>query len=69
MTTKVTVTTHDWPVEVFEFPLGPGRVPMKDGSYTKIGEVAKNSSGEFAVHSGRDLLVRELPSDWEAKTA
>lgn len=66
MTTTVTVTTHDWPVEVLEFPLGPDRVPVEGASFSKIGCVEKNSSGVFYVHSGRDLLIRELPADWEA---
>jgi hypothetical protein len=68
MTTKVTVTTHDWPVEVMEFPLRD-RFPVEGGEWRKIGALGKNMSGEFTVHSGRDLMIRELPADFEEKHA
>jgi hypothetical protein len=61
MTTTVTVTTHSWPAEVQAFPLN-NRVPLEDGDYTVVGRVEPNSAGSFVVHSGQDLLVRELPS-------
>lgn len=69
MTTTVTITTHDWPVEVMQFPLGPDREPIEGAEWSKLGEVEKYSRGVFHVHSGSDLLVREMPADWEAKPA
>lgn len=69
MTTTVTITTHDWPVEVLQFPLDAERAPIADAEWSKLGEVEKNSRGVFHVHSGADLLVREMPADWEAKPA
>ncbi len=60
MTTRVTVTTHDWPVVVSEFPLH-GREPLADGKWKELGRVEPHSSYEFCVHDGRDLLVQELP--------
>jgi hypothetical protein len=69
MTTTVTITTHDWPVEVMQFPLDAEREPVEGGEWATLGKVEKNSRGVFHVHSGCDLLIREHPADWEAKPA
>jgi hypothetical protein len=68
MTTTVTVTTHDWPVEVQSFPLND-RVPVEGADWSTIGKVEPNSSGSFVVHSGVDVLIREQPSAAEAAAA
>lgn len=60
MTTKVKVTTHDWPASVQAFPLR-NREPVEGGEYTEIGRVDPHSEAEFVVHDGQDILVRELP--------
>ncbi len=57
MTTKVTVhANHGWPVYVTPI--------LRDGS--GIGtpsRVAAGDTREFHVHSGQDLLIRELQPD------
>lgn len=68
MTTTVTVQTHSWPAEVSSFALND-RKPSDDAEWTKIGEVPPNSSGAFVVHSGQDIMVRELPSETELAAA
>lgn len=65
MTTTVIVKTHSWPAEVFSFPLND-RVPLEDGEYAVIGTVEPNCESEFVVHSGQDILVRELPEPDES---
>jgi hypothetical protein len=69
MTTTVKIITHGWPVEVLEYPLGVNREPVPDAEYGTIGAVPKNSSAEFHVHSGRDILVREREPGWEPTPA
>jgi hypothetical protein len=71
MTTIVTVTTGDHPAAVLAFPLKDG-VPVGGEQYAQLGVVEPHSSGEFAAHSGQDILVREeaLPeATAEADTA
>ncbi len=60
MTTKVTVTTHSWPVMVSSFPLH-ARVPLDDGEWTELGIVEPQGTREFYIHDGQDLLIHELP--------
>jgi len=64
MTTRVTITTHDWPVKVSGFPLDD-REPLDGGDWADLGAVPPNSGQDFHVHSGQDILVRELPAEWE----
>lgn len=72
MTTTVTLKTHDWPVQVLEFPLIE-RQPVEDAEYVELAIVPPHSSRDFHVHSSADLLFKELASDEEqgddAKTA
>lgn len=58
MTTRVTVTTGDHPAAVLAFPLEDGE-PVGGEQYAQLGVVEPHSSGEFAAHSGQDILVRE----------
>lgn len=64
MTTTVTVKTHDWPVKVSSFAL-TNREPNDDANWEKVAEVPANSSQEFIIHNGQDLLFTELPSEAE----
>ena len=59
MTTTVTVKTHDWPVSVQQFPL-EDREPIKGAEWSEIEVVPANSIKEFHVHSGVDLMFKEL---------
>lgn len=59
MTTTVTVKTHDWPVEVRTFPLA-NREPVEGADWSEPQRVEPNSSREFVVHDGQDLMVKEL---------
>lgn len=58
MTTRVIISTGDHPAAVLAFPLKDGE-PVGGAQYSQLGVVPPHSSGEFAAHSGQDILVRE----------
>lgn len=64
MTTTVTITTHDWPVEVqfIEDTAEEGVTKVTSVSY-----VPANSSCNHAIwqNPGRSLFIKELPKDFE----
>ena len=59
MTTTVTVETCIWPVEVRTFPLN-NRFPVEGGEWSAPTIVAPNCKRTFYIHSGADIMVREL---------
>lgn len=59
MTTRVIIFTGDHAAAVFGFPQ-IDREPVAGGLYDELGIVPPHSSGEFAAHSGQDILVKEL---------
>ena len=54
MTTKVTITTHDWPVNVTKLNLSSPSVKPE------VSRVKKNSEQDFYVHSSLDLHIHEI---------
>lgn len=64
MTTKVDIFAgHGWPVDVTPISRPNG----ERGATTRI---AANAHGTAYVHSGQDLLIREVqPADLESETA
>lgn len=56
MTTKVTITTHDWPVEVTT------RDTAADGTVTElVHAVPPNDQGVLHLHATRSFVLREMP--------
>lgn len=65
MTTKVTVTTHDWPVSVTQNSshdfADENRISYGHSSTTEF--LAAHSQKDFAVSNSASLTVVELPKD------
>lgn len=58
MTTKVTVDAHaGWPVKVTAIDKGAD----DHETVSELGIVSPNTVQDFYVHSGRNLLIEELP--------
>lgn len=64
MTTKVDIFAgHGWPVDVTP-------ISRPDGERGATTRIAANAHGTAYVHSGQDLLIREIqPADLEAEAA
>lgn len=56
MTTRVTITTHDWPVLVS--PRVANRIEVPDGPSVTV---PPHSEQHFAVWQSRQLVIKELP--------
>lgn len=61
MTTSVTVTTHDWEVEVKAVDTGLPH-EMEHHSLRSTTIVPRNSAATFYVHSDQDLQIHEVPN-------
>lgn len=68
MTTKVTLSTCAWPVQVSEFPRVNGQ-PDPNGEWRNVAEVPPETERVFYVHSGVDLCFQELPLPIDGATA
>lgn len=62
MTTTVTIKTHNSPAEVRTFPLAD-RVPVEGAEWSEPERIEPNSERMVTVHTGQDVMVRELASE------
>lgn len=57
MTTTISITTHDWPVEVTTYD------EVGEGVHTQKQRVEPNSNQSLAIWDTRSFHIRELPRE------